>query len=255
MTAPRLTSGDWSRALENMDEAMRTLENVPDAENTWSAYMNAGNFYRAVGNTVAASMNVPIPLSGTKPEFWYRKSLQVLMRSEKIVLATNEQYRREHAKHGQAGVTFLPAQLYLEMGRTYLSLSDSPHALAAFERGRALESDPDLLEELAAMYRAKGNLRGAVSALVEALYVDSNRVQIRPRLVELYAEIDPAGCAVSLAGGVRELNTECPLVHGDVCGASENVASHYLRRGQESEAAETRRIAAEDLGCAPAPRP
>ena len=248
MIAPRLTSADWSRALENMDQAMRILGNVPDQENTWSAYMNAGNFYRAVGNTVAAATSVPPPLSGTTPGFWFRRSLEVLKRSEKIVLATNEQYL-QHSRHEEAGGTFLPAQLYLEMGRTYLSLADKPSALAALERGRGLESDPDLLEELASLYRQQGNLRGAAAALVEALYVDANRGQIRPQLIDLYSAIDPSSCAVTQAGGARELNTECPPVHHDICAAARNVAGHYQQRGQDYEAAESRRNAEQTLGC------
>ena len=42
----------------------------------------------------------------------------------------------------------MPSTVYQELGRTYTRLSDPRHALEAFERGRSLESDPDLLEEL-----------------------------------------------------------------------------------------------------------
>jgi hypothetical protein len=105
------------------------------------------------------------------------------------------------------------------------------------------------LEELASAYRAAGDPRKAAIALVEALSVDSSRTQLSAKLVELYGEIDPGGCAVSRQGGSASLNLDCPLVHGDLCTASRNVTRHFLRRGQQFEAAAIRRIAAQELGC------
>jgi hypothetical protein len=114
-----------------------------------------------------------------------------------------------------------------------------------------LESDPDLLEELASAYRTAGETRKAAMALVEALAVDSSRMQLASKLVELYSEIDPSGCAVSREGGTPGLNVDCPLVHGDICTASRNVAATYLRTWQYEHAAAIRRTAIQELGCAP----
>ena len=123
--------------------------------------------------------------------------------------------------------------------------------MEAFERGRALESDPDLLEELAAEYRAAGETRKAAMALVEALAVDSSRMRLASKLVELYSEIDLKGCSVSREGGTEGLNVDCPLVHGDICTASRNVAATYTRTWQHEHAAAIRRTAIQELGCAP----
>jgi tetratricopeptide (TPR) repeat protein len=145
----------------------------------------------------------------------------------------------------------VPSALYLQMGRTYQKLGDRKRAVEAFERGRALESDPDLLEELAAEYRAAGDTRRAAMALVEALAVDSRRTRLASQLVELYSQVDPAGCAVSREGGTSGLNVDCPLVHGDICTASRNVARTYLRTWQHAQAEAIRRTAIQELGCAP----
>src|SRR5271157_927850 len=160
-----------------------------------------------------------------------------------------ERYRAENAQRGTPGLTSLSSGLYLDLGHAYLRLSDTPHALAAFERGRALESAPDLLEELASVYRAAGDLRKAAMALVEALAVDPNRPELPSMLVELYGQIDPQGCAVTRQGGTPSLNPDCPLVHGDICAASRNVIGNYLRRGQQFEAAAIRKVAEQDLAC------
>jgi hypothetical protein len=88
-------------------------------------------------------------------------------------------------------------------------------------------------------------------ALVEALAVDSSRMRLMPKLVELYSEIDPGGCAVSREGGGAGLNVDCALVHGDICRASRNVAATYVRTWQHAQAAAIRRTAIQELGCAP----
>jgi tetratricopeptide (TPR) repeat protein len=141
--------------------------------------------------------------------------------------------------------------LYLELGRTWLRLGDYAQAIAALERGRKLDADADLLEELASAYRAAGQPRQAALAFVEALAVDSSRMRLASQLIELYGEIDPGGCAISRQGGTPSLDVTCPLVHGDICRASANVAGTYIRRGQDAEAAKIRRVASEELGCAP----
>ncbi len=244
-----LTQQDWDRAVNETDRALAILDKLPDAQNVAMAYQHAGVFYRNMGLRVEAAQK---GAQGEKlAEPWYRKSLEALLRSEKIELAQDEMNRAENAKRGKPGLTFVSSALYLHLGRTYQKLKDPAHAVQAFERGRALESDPDLLEDLATEYRAAGERRLAAQALVEALAVDSNRTQLMSKLVDLYAEIDPKGCSVSHEGGSSGLNPDCPLVHGDICMASRNVAESYVRSGQLEHAASIRKTATQELGCAP----
>ncbi len=243
-----LTQADWDRAQAEMGRALAILDPLPDLENVGIAYQQAGVFYRNLGLRLASSN--PAGRGEAGSEYWYRKSLDALLRSEKIELAQDERNRAENARRGKPGLTFVPSALYLQMGRTYQKLGDRKRAMEAFERGRALESDPDLLEELAAEYRAAGETRKAAMALVEALAVDSRRTRLATQLVELYSQVDPAGCAVSREGGTSGLNVDCPLVHGDICTASGNVARTYLRTWQHAQAAAIRRTAIQELGCA-----
>jgi tetratricopeptide (TPR) repeat protein len=238
-----ITDQDVARSAGYAERALAILDGLPDFQNSSTAYRDAGVFYRNVGDRAA-------PQSGEKLS-WYRKSLSALLRSERIELASDERYRAENAARGKPGLTLLPSALYLALGRTYLRLGDTPHALAALERGRALESSPELLEELAQIYKAAGDSRKAAAALVEALAVDPQRVDLISTLAELYGQIDPNGCAVSHQGGTVNLNPDCPLVHADICSASRNVIGNYLRRGQQFEAHSIRQVAEKDLGCGP----
>jgi tetratricopeptide (TPR) repeat protein len=242
-----VTQQDWDRAIRNADRALTILDGLPDSRNAPNAYRDAGVFYRNVGDRLASNNAGGAASAG----YWYRKSLDALLRSEKIELAWDARYRMENANRGKPGLTSLPSKLYREMGRTCMRLSDTRRALAAFERGRMLESDPDLLEDMAAAYRAAGDPRNAALALVEALAVDPSRIQLTSKLVDLYGGVDPAGCAVDRRSNPPGLNVECPLVHADICAASRNVAGTYLRRGQLFEAGAIRRVAVEELGCAP----
>jgi tetratricopeptide (TPR) repeat protein len=235
------TAEDAARSIHYAERALAILDGLPDSRNSSTAYRDAGVFYRNIGDRAASKSAEALG--------WYRKSLDALLRSERIEMAWDERYRAENAARGKPGLTSLPARLYLELGRTWLRQGDTPHALAALERGRALESSPELLEELASLYRDSGDARKAAAALVEALAVDPKRADLISPLVDLYGQIDPNGCAVSREGGTVSLNQDCPLVHTDICSASRNVIANYLRRGQQFEADSIRAVAGKDLGC------
>jgi tetratricopeptide (TPR) repeat protein len=244
------TADDVARSIRYADRSLAILDGLPDSQNVARPYHDAGILYRNLGDRLASKDGAGKAPAGPEALSWYRKSLNALLRSERIEIAWDQRFRAENAQRGKPAVTSLPGKLYLDLGRAYMRLSDPQHALAAFERGRALESAPDLLEELASAYRASGEPRKAALALVEALAVDPNRAGAASALVELYGQIDPQGCAVTRQGGAPSLNPDCPLVHGDICAASRNVIGNYLRRGQQFEADSIRKVAEQELGCA-----
>jgi tetratricopeptide (TPR) repeat protein len=231
----------WDSAAGDAAAALAVLDPLPDLRNLGSPWRDAGVVYRNIGDRSAAAHADASP--------WYRKSLAALQRSETIELAHEAVYRSDNAGRPGGVPTRLPAALYLELGRTWQRLSEPARAIAAYERGRALESDPDLLEELAAAHRQAGNPRAAGAALVEALAMDGSRTRLAGTLVELYGAADPFGCAIARTEAGPELNINCPVVHADLCEASRNVAHNYLRHGQPAEAAAIRRTAAADFGC------
>jgi tetratricopeptide (TPR) repeat protein len=242
---------DWSQTISEVDRALAILDGLPDLENAGFAYRDAGLVYRTLGDSLASGNSAGNAFAGTSAGYWYGKSLKALLRSEKIELAQDERNRLANAKRGIPGLTFMPSALYVQMGLTYTRLSDPQHALASFERGRTMDANPDLLEQLAEAYRAAGDRRKAAAALVEAVAVDPSRYALTSKLLELYTEIDPQGCAVSRQGGEPSLNLSCPMVHADICAASRNAIAGYARTWRNFEAASIRQTAVEDFGCAP----
>jgi tetratricopeptide (TPR) repeat protein len=246
-----LTQEDWDTGIRAAERALAILDPLPDLKNVGRAYRDAAGLCRQAGERLAQGAPAGTVTNGTKPEFWYRKALAALQRSERIELALDENYRQQNARIGKPGLTELPSKLYLEMGRVYMRLKDVGQALSALERGRALEAAPDLLEELAEAYRQAGDPHNAALALDEAYTVDSNRPRVLPRLIEMYRLADPTGCAVTGDASAAALNPDCPMVHSDICAASRNIAGTYVRRGQALEASAVRKRAIEYLGCAP----
>ena len=205
------TQKDAVRSIRYANRALAILDGLPDSENSAGGYADAGTLYLHIGDKLASQDAAATAAAGSNAQYWYRKSLNAFLRSERIELAWNERYRSENARRGRPGLTSLPSKLYLDLGRACLRLSDMPHALAAFERGRALESSPELLKELASAYRANGEPHKAAEALVEALAVDPNQPDVASTLVELYQQIDPQGCAVTRQAGTPSLNPDCPF--------------------------------------------
>ncbi|MGB7761327.1 MAG: hypothetical protein WBL61_15965 [Bryobacteraceae bacterium] len=245
------TPEDVARSIRYADRALAILDPLPDSRNSASAYAFAGVFYRHLGDQLASQDATVKAAVSAGPQYWYRKSLTADLRALRIETLFDERYRAENERRGRPGLTLVPSSLHLELGRTYLRLSDSPHALAAFEEGRTLDSSPDLLKELAPLYQAAGEPHKAALALMESLAVDPNQPEVRETLVELYRQVDPRGCAVTLQDGAASLNPDCPLVHDDICSASGNLIRNDLRRGRQDEAASIRSLAQNSLGCAP----
>jgi tetratricopeptide (TPR) repeat protein len=226
-------------AIAEADRSLAIVDPLPDQRNAFLAYLGAGVCYRIKGDTLSP------PLSG----FWFQKSLAALLRGQRIDLANNQYAQRYNLSRGMSLVSSGWFQLYLELGRTYLRLSDPRRALEAFQYGRTLQLDPDLFDEMSAAYRALGDPQQAAITLMEGLGVDPSRTQFAAELVDLYQKTEPQTCAIRNVAGSVSLNLDCPLVHSQLCTASRNVALLYHQKGQDPMAAATIRSAVTDLGC------
>jgi hypothetical protein len=225
-----VSEAGWSLAI---------LDSLPDQRNISAVYANAGLCYRMKGDSLAAP----------RSDYWYRKSLDALLRGERIDAVYNQEIRRENAARGKRISRSGWVPLYLELGRTYLRVSEPRQALEALAFGRALRPDPEFFEEMSAAWRALGDPQQAAIALIEGLALDSTDTRFASELVDLYQQTEPRSCALRNAGGSVSLNLDCPLVHSQLCTASRNVALLYRQRGRGATAASTVHSAINDLGC------
>jgi tetratricopeptide (TPR) repeat protein len=226
-------------AVAEGDLSLAIVDPLPDQQNVVRPYLVAGLCYRMKGDTLAAPRSA----------YWSQKSLAALLHGERIDRASNQRLQRENLARGVRLADIGWFQLYLELGRTYMRLSAPRQALEAFERGLTLQPDADLFQEMSAAYRAMGDPQQAAITLMEGLGVDPSHTQFASELVDLYQQTAPQSCAVRNVGGSVSLNLDCPLVHGQLCTASRNVALLYRQMEREPMAASTARSAIEDLGC------
>jgi protein O-mannosyl-transferase len=240
---PLIRRADRDRATAEIARTLAILDPLPDSQNAPLAYRMAGSIYRNMGDQIALHRAEP---DGTQPHDWYQKALAVLFRSQGMEMARDQAFRELNAKRGTPQPTFLPADLYFEIGRTYLRDSQQLQALSFYERGRDLGSNADLLEDEGGTFESFGDYRKAAQRYIEALEVDGSRNDLTPKIAEMYKKFDPNGCGAAPGGG---LNLQCPMVHEDICGAARNVEDTFTRHGQPEDAAQVRRLAIIDLGC------
>jgi hypothetical protein len=216
-------------AVGEAGRSLAILDPLPDQRNISAAYANAGLCYRMKGDTLAAPQS----------RYWFQKALDTLLHGDRI----------DRASRGAGLVRSGWFQLYLELGRVYMRLSDPRKAVEAFQYGRTLQPKTDFFEEMSAAWRALGDSQQAAITLMEGLGVDSSNTRFASELVDLYQRTEPQSCAIRNGGGSVSLNLDCPLVHSQLCTASRNVALLYHQRGQDPMAAATARSAVQDLGC------
>jgi protein O-mannosyl-transferase len=238
------------RILVEMDSALGIVDSLPDEQNSARVYETAGAWYRRKGDLLSPAP----PGVSSENQAWYRKSLSVLLRGARVDAAYIQATRRRDLAGGRQPTAAGWYPVYLELGRTYLRLSDPRHALEALERGRNIRMTPEFFEEMSAAHRMMGDARQAAISLIEGVTAGAtdtadNR-KLAAELVALYRETEPQSCAVVDSGGAPNVNLECPLVREEVCMAARNMARVYTQTGHGTEAEQTKKGAIGGMGCA-----
>jgi hypothetical protein len=227
-------------AIAEISRSLAILNGLSEERQVVSIYELAGILYRMKGERLAAAQ------SGV----WYRKSLDTLLVAKRIDLASNQELRRENEARGKRLAISGRNTIYLELGRTYMRLSEPAHAAKAFRYGGILRPAPEFFEEMSLAWRAAGDTRQSALALIEGYLVNPTHVQFVARLAELYLQTDLRSCALKKTGGTARLDLTCPLVHDQFCAAARNAVQLYRQRGDGPNAASVRRKAVGPLGCA-----
>jgi hypothetical protein len=227
-------------AIREADRALAILADVPDARNATYDYVIAGTCYRAKGDTLAGTPNAAP---------WYQRSVETLERARRIDEAQIVRLRainEAEGKHVGLAGSYL---VYLELGRTYMRISDPHRAIEAFDYGRGLRPDIEFFEEMAAAYHAMHDPRQAEITLLEGVVANPAYTRLAAGLPALYRESDPESCALRGSGNSLDLDVTCPLVRQQICTAAHNVVALHRRRGDGPSAARAKRNAVVDLGC------
>jgi tetratricopeptide (TPR) repeat protein len=239
--ALRNAGADLDRSVREAGRGLDILRTLPDDRNNRVGYLLAGTCYRAKGDS--------LPAGG---QWWYDKARDTLLHGLRIddleqahARAVNLALHKGPYFGGQTG-------LYLELGRVYRRLSQPRAALDILADGRAIDPQPEFSAEMSDIYRQLGDHDAAAIALMEGLVLKPEATGLAASLVAVYREAYPGSCAIGGSAGASSIDLACPLVHGQLCAASRNVAMAYRSRGRAGKAAATARTAIAEFGC-PAP--
>jgi tetratricopeptide (TPR) repeat protein len=239
---------DRRRAVAEADRTRAILDGLPDEKNLPKAYVNAGICYREQGEWAASQDAGNGPLARSQSEPWYQRSLEALLRARSIEQTLDRICRRESLRRGKGNNDFGWFPVYLELGRTYLRLSQPREALDALQHGQLLDFRPPVFVETSAAYDSLGDSRQAAIALMEGLSIDTSQTQLAAKLVELYQRTEPRSCAVRETGGLRAVDMDCPLVKEHLCAALAKVSRLYAEVGK-SQDARAAGLARSGMGC------
>jgi hypothetical protein len=222
-------SPDKQAIARELDRSVRILAPLPASQSEVKPYLTAGYWYR---------------MQGDGP-----RALTMLMRARDIDAADGAEFVRRNRAQGKSVSAPGSAQLYLELGRTHLLLSDPAKAIESLAHGRIVEPDAVFTEEIANAYRAAGNLKAVAVTLMEGLLLDPKQGSFASELVDLYLKTRPGSCAVRSGAGPPGIDLSCPLVREDFCSAARNVVRIHLGSGRRLPAAELATAAIRDFGC------
>jgi len=220
------TSLPLDDTLREIDTALRIVDEVPDPLSTPIPYINAGEWYRQKGETLART-------SPAESAAWYRKSLEALQHGQRIVSAIRQVF----------------PQLNEQLGRTYLRLGDFPNAASSLDQAVRWHVNLDLIHALSSAYDQMGDPARAEVALLEGLVVDPKAAKFVAELIDLYHRHNPGSCAVATNGGQSTLDPNCPLVHEQLCRAAGNLLDIYVAGGRKDLADQTRARMAGEFAC------
>jgi len=243
--------------IAEVEQSLKIVEGLPDAQNTAVTYSHAGVYYRLEGDKLAVKRGDGTLVASEESMRWYQKALKTLLDGARVDQAYNQEHRRNEILRGKRA-SDIPndgwADLYENLGIVYMRLLDPRQALVALKYGLTLRSaDPHLYQDIAAAYSLLGDNRQAAITLIADLVVNPNDAESSAWLANLYPQMDPEGCAITNADGKPRLNWSCPLVHEHACSAYESLVRLGIEIKQERVADQLKTTAVTKMGCAAEP--
>jgi tetratricopeptide (TPR) repeat protein len=225
-------------AAREADRALAILNPLPDDRNVAIPYVSSGRIYDDKADSAPAAEEAQ----------WRAKALAALHRAQRIVTATEENYKREDEAQGKPYHPLDWSMLDEHLGYASLRAGAYEESIAATRRAMQYRLNPGMLLNLSAALAAKGDAREAEIALLEAkVWHPTDRTALT-RTIAIFKEKEPGSCALEEANSAYRLNTACPLVHAESCEAAARLASQLDAIGEGTDAEQVR-ASARQMSC------
>ena len=223
--------------IAEADRSVALLEALPDEQNTFQAFRQAGAYYLDKANATSGRDEHDPDVRRL-----YSRALNLLDRA--VVIA------RAGANRVAGASTEPEADAQRLRAATLLGMENSSQALTAANRSRALQPLNPLAYHLAAASLIEMDRPEEAATLLLTGGIVSGDASLGREAMSLYsAGLDPEGCAVAGSGASAALNPQCAIVARHSCIASA-AAYQILQRSQQVQRAEQVKTAAvSSLGC------
>jgi tetratricopeptide (TPR) repeat protein len=232
--------GNIDEVIASADRSVALLDQLPDEQNTFQAFRQAGAYYVDKANMLSAS-SAPGTVS---PEVrgLYARALHLLDRAVLI------------ARAGAARVPGASLEPEADAQRlraaAILGMENPPLALVAANRARDLSPSNPLAYQLAAaalMAMTRGD--DAAIALLTGSIVSGDR-GLGAAAMSLYQSgLDTEGCAITATASGAALNPRCPIVQRHSCAATADAVQIVSHAGQRARAEQLAATAVAELRC------
>jgi tetratricopeptide (TPR) repeat protein len=187
--------GNLDKVIQEAEKSLAILDGLPATRNNFDTYQRAAEYHFMQGDRSRQTSPAASRSEYQRAVDLYRRSLTMAK------LPTSD--------------------VYQQLAKLYLRLSQSPQALDAALRARdTAPADPAVHRTLAGVLLDAGRDEDAVAAMVAGVTITRDEA-LRQELLRMYrAGLDPAGCAVSPDGS---LNSSCVTVHRNLCAAAPDI--------------------------------
>jgi tetratricopeptide (TPR) repeat protein len=181
--------------IQEAEKSLAILDGLPATRNNFDTYQRAAEYHFMQGDRSRQTSPAASRSEYQRAVDLYRRSLTMAK------LPTSD--------------------VYQQLAKLYLRLSQSPQALDAALRARdTAPADPAVHRTLAGVLLDAGRDEDAVAAMVAGVTITRDEA-LRQELFRMYrAGLDPVGCAINPDG---TLNTSCVTVHRNLCAASPDI--------------------------------
>lgn len=233
------THANIDDVLAEAQTAVDLLNALPDEQNTFQTFRQAGAYYLDKGATLP---DLPDPENQAIKRAIYLRAQRLLDRA--VVIA------RLGARQFLAGSTEPEADAQRLRAVAFLELKDPSTALIAATRSRALSPRPSMPYHLAASALIALHRDMEAAQLLLTGSIVSGDASLGQEAMTLYTSgLDSDGCAVTGSGATAALNPECPIVMHHSCVASAAAYQILTKDNQAGRAQQVRDTAIATLHC------
>jgi len=223
--------------IAEADRSVALLEALPDEQNTFQAFRQAGAYYLDKANA-ASSRDEHDP----QVRRLYSRALNLLDRSVRIA--------RAGASRVPGASTEPEADAERLRAAAHLGLENPSQALVAANRSRALQPFNPLAYHLAAASLLElDRPEDGVVLLLTGSIVSGDAALGREAMSLYSAGLDAEGCAISGSGASAALNPQCEIVARHSCIASAAAYQIFEKSQQAQRAEQVKAAAVSGLRC------